>query len=82
MLNDDRLSARLPEDGKRLVVEVADDGGRFNVTAVSRGAGLTNMEDRVDALGGTLQIYRPRALGRHFAPQFPFPHRAGRGDCV
>jgi signal transduction histidine kinase len=37
-------------------VEVADDGRGFDVAATSRGNGLTNMEDRLDALGGTLQI--------------------------
>jgi signal transduction histidine kinase len=47
---------RLREDGDRLSVEVADDGRGFDVAATRRGNGLTNMEDRLDALGGTLQI--------------------------
>ena len=47
---------RLREDGDRLSVEVADDGRGFDVAATSRGNGLTNMEDRLDALGGTLHI--------------------------
>jgi signal transduction histidine kinase len=47
---------RLREDGDRLSVEVADDGRGFDVSTTIRGNGLTNMEDRLDALGGTLQI--------------------------
>jgi signal transduction histidine kinase len=50
-------TVQLREDPDQLHVEVADDGRGFDVTAVKRGAGLTNMEDRLDALGGTLQIY-------------------------
>jgi signal transduction histidine kinase len=47
---------RLHEDGDQLSVEVSDDGRGFDVAATSRGNGLTNMEDRLDALGGTLHI--------------------------
>lgn len=46
----------LREDGEQLSVEVADDGRGFDVGTTSRGSGLTNMEDRLDALGGTLHI--------------------------
>jgi signal transduction histidine kinase len=46
----------LREEEHKLHVEVTDDGRRFDVAAVTRGAGLTNMEDRLDALGGTLRI--------------------------
>jgi signal transduction histidine kinase len=47
---------RLHEDGDQLSVEVVDDGRGFDVATTSRGNGLTNMEDRLDALGGTLHI--------------------------
>ena len=47
---------RLRADGDQLSVEVVDDGRGFAVAATSRGNGLTNMEDRLDALGGTLHI--------------------------
>jgi signal transduction histidine kinase len=39
-----------------LQFEVADDGQGFVAGVTSRGAGLTNMEDRLDALGGTFQL--------------------------
>jgi len=47
---------RLREEGDQLSVEVVDDGRGFDVSTTIRGNGLTNMEDRLDALGGTLRI--------------------------
>ena len=49
-------TVRLRADGDQLSVEVADDGRGFDVATTSRGNGLTNMEDRLDALGGALNI--------------------------
>ena len=49
-------TVRLRADGDELSVEVADDGHGFDVATTSRGNGLTNMEDRLDALGGALHI--------------------------
>jgi len=57
------VAVRLRADEKQLLVEVADDGRGFDVTAVTRGAGLTNMEDRLEALGGTLQIESTPGVG-------------------
>jgi signal transduction histidine kinase len=39
-----------------LQFEVRDDGRGFDQTSVVRGAGLTNMDDRLDALGGKLTV--------------------------
>jgi signal transduction histidine kinase len=49
-------TVRLSEDGDQLSVEVSDDGRGFDVGTTPRGNGLTNMEDRLDALGGTLHM--------------------------
>jgi len=57
------VTIQLREDGERLRVEVTDDGRGFDVTAITRGAGLTNMEDRLDALGGTLEIQSTLGAG-------------------
>jgi signal transduction histidine kinase len=56
-------TVHLREERERLLVEVGDDGRGFDVTAVTRGAGLTNMEDRLEALGGTLQIESTPGVG-------------------
>jgi signal transduction histidine kinase len=47
---------RFREDENRLAFSVADDGRGFDIATVSRGSGLTNMEDRLDALGGELHV--------------------------
>jgi signal transduction histidine kinase len=43
-------------DAGLLEFEVADSGPGFDVRAVQPGHGLTNMKDRLGALGGTLEI--------------------------
>ena len=50
------VQVRLREDANELLVTVVDDGRGFDVLTAVRGAGLTNMEDRLNALGGTLHI--------------------------
>ena len=51
-----RAVVRLREDGDVLVAEVDDDGAGFDLQTVRRGAGLTNMHDRLDAISGSLEI--------------------------
>jgi signal transduction histidine kinase len=43
--------------------EVEDDGAGFDTVAVTRGAGLTNMVDRVEALGGSVDVTSARGAG-------------------
>lgn len=47
---------RVREADGAIHFEVNDDGDGFDVATVTRGAGLTNMADRLDALGGALNI--------------------------
>ncbi len=47
---------RLRQDAAVLRFDVADDGKGFDVAAVRKGAGLTNMGDRLDALGGSMEV--------------------------
>jgi signal transduction histidine kinase len=44
-----------PDDGY-LRFEVADDGQGFDVTATSHGTGLQGMADRLDAVGGRIEV--------------------------
>lgn len=43
--------------------EVADQGPGFDPATVSRGAGLTNMADRIGAIGGTLELHATPGAG-------------------
>lgn len=50
------LSLRSADGGRRLVLEVHDDGPGFRSAEVTGGTGLQNMDDRIAAAGGTLGI--------------------------
>jgi signal transduction histidine kinase len=47
---------RLSDRDGSVSFEVEDDGAGFDATTAKKGSGLTNMADRLDALGGALQI--------------------------
>ena len=47
---------RLVGSEDTLTFAVSDDGAGFDAVAARRGAGLTNMSDRIDAIGGTLAV--------------------------
>ena len=51
-----RACVRLRDDDNALLFEVEDDGHGFDAEHVRKGAGLTNMQDRLDALGGALTV--------------------------
>jgi signal transduction histidine kinase len=70
-----RAVVRLRQDGHQLAVEVADDGRGFVVSTTARGNGLTNMEDRLDALGGNLQIESTLGRGTTLRAIVPVSHR-------
>ena len=46
----------LGERGGALTFEVRDDGRGFDESTVSRGAGLTGIADRLDTVGGTVEV--------------------------
>jgi signal transduction histidine kinase len=46
----------LAEEDGGLEFSVADDGAGFDPASVQRGSGLTNLADRLEAVGGTLRI--------------------------
>jgi signal transduction histidine kinase len=54
--NASSVRVRLNDAEGLLVFEVEDDGAGFDVTATRHGSGLQGMADRLEALGGTLEI--------------------------
>jgi signal transduction histidine kinase len=54
-----------------LSFDVTDDGCGFDMDSTSRGAGLNNMEDRLDALGGSLTVSSQPGRGTRLAGALP-----------
>src|SRR6185437_4242737 len=63
-------SVRLGLDGDELTFEISDDGPGFDVDHTSRGMGLQIIQDRVDALEGSLSV-RSEASGTTVAGRIP-----------
>jgi len=69
----DRTSAtlRLWEEAGSLRFAVDDDGAGFDPASGTLGAGLTNMRDRIGAVGGTLRIESAPGAGTHIQGSVP-----------
>ncbi|HEV1998111.1 MAG TPA: histidine kinase, partial [Candidatus Dormibacteraeota bacterium] len=66
-----RATVRLEATFGSLVFHVEDDGKGFDMKSVRRGAGLQNMIDRVEALGGTLELVSSPGLGTRISGTLP-----------
>jgi signal transduction histidine kinase len=51
-----RIAIHLREKPGELLFSVDDDGRGFDAASTAKGSGLTNMADRLDALGGAVQV--------------------------
>jgi signal transduction histidine kinase len=74
-----RATVRLRATGNQLSVEVADDGRGFDVSTTRRGNGLTNMEDRLDALGGRMHLASSPGNGTTLRLLIPIPDAVRAG---
>ena len=57
------LAVRLGEHDGALTFAIEDDGRRFDPAGTPRGSGLTNMADRLDALGGRVDLHSEPGAG-------------------
>jgi signal transduction histidine kinase len=64
-------TVRLSETEDRVSFSVEDDGAGFDPAAAERGAGLTNLADRVAAVGGTLEIDAAPGHGTRITAEIP-----------
>jgi signal transduction histidine kinase len=64
-------AVRLRDEDGALRFEVADDGSGFDMAALRKGAGLTNMQDRVDAIGGVVEVNSHKGHGTSVLASLP-----------
>ena len=67
----EHVNLRLWEDDGILAFEVSDDGIGFEPETVARGTGLQNMSDRIEALGGNLELRSMPGEGTLVAGRIP-----------
>jgi signal transduction histidine kinase len=65
------VAVHLSADDHSLRFEVIDDGAGFDTTTARKGAGLTNMADRVDALGGSVDVISHPGEGTRVRGELP-----------
>jgi signal transduction histidine kinase len=64
-------TVRLREQDGTLQFSVHDDGVGFDVATTRKGSGLTNLADRLDALGGTLEVRSTVGAGTELRGSLP-----------
>ena len=77
-----RATIRLSDRGGQLAFEVEDDGVGFDPKAASGGSGLTNIADRLDALGGGLEVVSAPGRGTRLLGAVPALAAAASGGKV
>jgi signal transduction histidine kinase len=65
------VEARLAEEDGYLTFSVADDGAGLDPSASPAGTGIQGMTDRVEALGGTLQVRTTLGRGTTISGRLP-----------
>ncbi|MGH2675320.1 MAG: ATP-binding protein [Actinomycetota bacterium] len=68
-----RVSVRLRAEDGNLVFTVEDDGRGFDPATTPKGAGLQNMADRLEALGGRVHIESAPGQGTSVTGRIPIP---------
>ena len=66
-----RATIVLATSGEDLTFSVADDGVGFDPALTPSGAGLTNMRDRIEALGGSLDVRSRPGAGTVISGSIP-----------
>jgi signal transduction histidine kinase len=67
---------RLEQEDDHLVFTVSDDGKGFDVQATPRGSGLQNMADRVEAIGGSVEVASAPGRGTTVTGRIPVGGRS------
>ncbi len=62
---------RLAEEDGRLIFSITDDGRGFDSATTPRGSGLQNMADRLDAVGGSVEVESAPGRGTTITGRIP-----------
>jgi signal transduction histidine kinase len=73
------VEIRLAQADGELRFEVVDDGRGFDVSGTGHGTGLQGMADRLDAIGGSLEVRSAQDHGTTIAGTVPTGAREGPG---
>jgi signal transduction histidine kinase len=65
------IRVKLTEESGELRFTVSDHGSGFDPESVERGAGLVNMSDRIDSIGGELEIAAAEGGGSTISATIP-----------
>ena len=72
-----KVSVDLTGGPKGLILAIVDDGAGFDVNALSaQGLGLVSMRERLEPLGGTLEIHSRPGTGTRLTAFVPAPPAA------
>jgi signal transduction histidine kinase len=74
-----RVVVRLDRGEGELAFSVSDDGRGFQPASAKRGSGLQNLADRLEALGGTLEVDAAPGAGATIRGRIPVPAEAVAG---
>jgi signal transduction histidine kinase len=74
--SDARVTVRLRRAGNELAFSVHDTGRGFDPRATARGAGLTGVQDRIETVGGSVEIAAEPGRGTTVAGVVPWSPRA------
>jgi signal transduction histidine kinase len=77
-----RATITLTHTDGQLAFTISDDGAGFDPHTTPRGAGLTNITDRLHALGGTIHIHSTPGTGTTITGQLPVPARVHREEAI
>lgn len=65
------VKVRVAAEDRTLMFAIIDDGAGFDPRVAKRGAGLSNMSDRIDALGGALEVRSSPGAGTTIIGRVP-----------
>lgn len=69
-----KVRIRIAQDDQVLVLSVSDDGPGFDARSVTKGVGLQSMSDRLEVLGGNLDVRSATGAGTTVTGHIPLAH--------